>query len=87
MAKRLVTCSLIVALAAGLGVSTTAEAKSCRARCRRAAALCAARHCADFRGPVRRGCRRGFKITLINACKVAPDGNVCEQTQAENCAN
>ena len=86
MTKSLVTSFLILSLVAGLGTSP-ADAKSCRRRCRRAVAICAAKHCGQLAGRLRAGCRLGLRITLVAACKVAPEGNVCETIQAESCAN
>jgi hypothetical protein len=84
--KLLVIALLILPLVTGL-TAGRADARGCRARCRRAIALCAARACAQFHGALRAGCHRGLRITLIGACKAAPALNVCEDIQAQGCAN
>jgi len=78
---------LVVVLALLAGLAAPADAKSCKKRCRRAIAKCTAQTCTQFHGALRAGCKRGLRITLISACKVAPAASVCESIAAENCSN
>jgi hypothetical protein len=84
MVKKLVMPFVIVTLV-GL-LTAPADAASCRKLCKKAARLCAKAHCGQLRGPLKAGCKRGFRITLVGGCRNQP-ADYCTGIISENCDN
>jgi hypothetical protein len=84
MKTRMLSLSLVLVLAAGIGASPAAAA-SCKKRCKQAVKICTGRACAGFKGRVKGACKSGLRRTIVASCKVAPTEPVCEDIAAANC--
>lgn len=85
MRTKLLPLILVLCLAVAGGASPAA-AKSCAKRCKKAI-KCAQKSCAQYHGPIKAGCKKGWKITFVGQCKAQPQSNLCEQAAIEFAAN